>query len=197
MLKYLLNKGLLHGDCLTVTGKTLAENLEPLPGLKKGQDVIQTLENPIKSSGHLQILYGNLAPEGCVGKITGKEGLQFKGPARVFDSEEDMLKALDKDPMSLKVKPPGHPSCSNASSIKIEIRTAVQTCSMCDAAALDAPSLVKQLYAAYCLGSFFSYCVNLQCMPCHAMLCTQGPQHITVFTDSFLVLDTCEGQQTQ
>lgn len=103
VLKYLLNKGLLHGDCLTVTGKTLAENLDSLPGLKQGQDVIQTLENPIKSSGHLQILYGNLAPEGCVGKITGKEGLQFKGPARVFDSEEDMLKALDKDPMSLKV----------------------------------------------------------------------------------------------
>ncbi|KAL3156220.1 hypothetical protein ABBQ32_012500 [Trebouxia sp. C0010 RCD-2024] len=102
VLKYLLSKGLLHGDCLTVTGKTLAENLEALPGLKEGQDVIQTLENPIKSSGHLQILYGNLAPEGCVGKITGKEGLQFKGPARVFDSEEDMLKALDKDPMSLK-----------------------------------------------------------------------------------------------
>lgn len=104
VLKYLLSKGLLHGDCLTVTGKTLAENLEALPGLKEGQDVIQTLENPIKSSGHLQILYGNLAPEGCVGKITGKEGLQFKGPARVFDSEEDMLKALDKDPMSLKVE---------------------------------------------------------------------------------------------
>ena len=105
VLKYLLNKGLLHGDCLTVTGKTIAENLDALPGLKEGQDVIQTLENPIKSSGHLQILYGNLAPEGCVGKITGKEGLQFKGPARVFDSEEDMLKALDKDPMSLKVLP--------------------------------------------------------------------------------------------
>ena len=65
--------------------------------------MIQTLENPIKSSGHLLILYGNLAPEGCVGKITGKEGLQFKGPARVFDSEEEMLKALDQDPMSLKV----------------------------------------------------------------------------------------------
>ena len=103
VLKYLLNKGLLHGDCLTVTGKTIAENLTALPGLKEGQDVIQTIEKPIKSSGHLQILYGNLAPEGCVGKITGKEGLQFKGPARVFDSEEDMLKALDEDPMSLKV----------------------------------------------------------------------------------------------
>lgn len=108
VLKYLLNKGLLHGDCLTVTGKTLAENLNALQGLKQGQDVIQTLENPIKSSGHLQILYGNLAPEGCVGKITGKEGLQFKGPARVFDSEEDMLKALDQDPMSLKVFLPSH-----------------------------------------------------------------------------------------
>lgn len=84
-------------------GKTLAENLAALPGLKEGQNVIVPLEKPIKSSGHLQILYGNLAPEGCVGKITGKEGLQFKGPARVFDSEEDMLAALDKDPMSLKV----------------------------------------------------------------------------------------------
>ena len=114
VLKYLLNKGLIHGDCLTVTGKSLAENLEALPGLKEGQDVIQTIENPIKSSGHLQILYGNLAPEGCVGKITGKEGLQFKGPARVFDSEEDMLKALDKDPMSLKVTSPPLSSCSNA-----------------------------------------------------------------------------------
>ena len=89
---------------ICTAGKTLAENLAALPGLKQGQDVIQTLENPIKSSGHLQILYGNLAPEGCVGKITGKEGLQFKGPARVFDSEEDMLKALDQDPMSLKVR---------------------------------------------------------------------------------------------
>lgn len=84
-------------------GKTLAENLAALPGLKEGQNVIVPLEKPIKSSGHLQILYGNLAPEGCVGKITGKEGLQFKGPARCFDSEEDMLAALDKDPMSLKV----------------------------------------------------------------------------------------------
>lgn len=65
--------------------------------------MIQPLEKPIKSSGHLQILYGNLAPEGCVGKITGKEGLEFTGPARVFDSEEDMLAALDQDPMSLKV----------------------------------------------------------------------------------------------
>ncbi|KAA6421157.1 MAG: dihydroxy-acid dehydratase [Trebouxia sp. A1-2] len=102
VLKYLLEKGLLHGDCLTVTGKTLAENLAALPGLQEGQNVIVPLEKPIKSSGHLQILYGNLAPEGCVGKITGKEGLQFKGPARVFDSEEDMLAALDKDPMSLK-----------------------------------------------------------------------------------------------
>ncbi|DBA82958.1 hypothetical protein WJX77_012103 [Trebouxia sp. C0004] len=102
VLKYLLEKGMLHGDCLTVTGKTLAENLAALPGLKEGQNVIVPLEKPIKSSGHLQILYGNLAPEGCVGKITGKEGLQFKGPARVFDSEENMLAALDKDPMSLK-----------------------------------------------------------------------------------------------
>ena len=88
---------------LSGAGKTLAENLAALPGLKEGQQVIQPLEKPIKSSGHLQILYGNLAPEGCVGKITGKEGLRFEGPARVFDSEEDMLAALDRDPQSLKV----------------------------------------------------------------------------------------------
>ena len=95
VLKYLLEKGFIHGDCLTVTGKTLEENLSHLPGLKKGQQVIMPLEKPIKSSGHIQILKGNLAPLGSVAKITGKEGLLFKGPAKVYDCEEDMLTALN------------------------------------------------------------------------------------------------------
>ncbi|RPD99027.1 dihydroxy-acid dehydratase [Aureibaculum marinum] len=89
VLKYLLKKGLLHGDCLTVTGKTLAENLLDVPDLEKDQDVIKPLESPIKATGHLRIMFGNLAEEGCVAKITGKEGLRFKGTARVFDSEYD------------------------------------------------------------------------------------------------------------
>ena len=79
---------------MTVTGKTLAENLEPLPGLAEGQDLVHSLEKPLKKTGHLTILYGNLAPEGAVAKITGKEGTYFKGPARVFDAEEDMLEGL-------------------------------------------------------------------------------------------------------
>jgi dihydroxy-acid dehydratase len=89
VLKYLLENGLLHGDCLTVTGKTLAENLEDVPDLVEGQDVIMPLENPIKTTGHLRMLYGNLAQNGSVAKITGKEGLLFKGSAKVFDSEFD------------------------------------------------------------------------------------------------------------
>ncbi len=96
VMKYLLEKGFIDGDCLTVTGKTLAENLAALPGLKAGQDVIHPLEKPIKATGHIRILRGNLAPEGAVAKITGKEGLRFSGPARVFDSEEDMLHALEQ-----------------------------------------------------------------------------------------------------
>jgi dihydroxy-acid dehydratase len=96
VLKYLLAKGFIAGDCLTVTGKTLAENLASLPDLKAGQDVIHPVEKPIKSTGHLRILRGNLAPQGAVAKITGKEGLRFSGPARVFDSEEDMLHALEQ-----------------------------------------------------------------------------------------------------
>lgn len=96
VMKYLLEKGLLHGECLTVTGKTVAENLADLPGLKAGQDVIHPLENPIKSSGHIQILRGNLAPGGAVAKITGKEGLLFSGTAKVYDCEEDMLHALER-----------------------------------------------------------------------------------------------------
>jgi dihydroxy-acid dehydratase len=96
VMKYLLQHGLLKGDCITVTGKTLAENLAALPGFQSGQDVIHSLEKPIKSSGHLRILRGNLAPDGAVAKITGKEGLKFSGPARCFDSEEDMLHSLEK-----------------------------------------------------------------------------------------------------
>lgn len=87
VMKMLLAAGYLHGDCLTVTGKTIAENLAEVPDLQSGQDVIRSLEQPIKATGHLQILYGNLAPEGAVAKITGKEGLLFKGKARVFDGE--------------------------------------------------------------------------------------------------------------
>ncbi len=89
VLKYLLKNGLLHGDCLTVTGKTLAENLENVPDLKAGQQIIKPLENPIKEMGHLRILRGNLSPKGAVAKITGKEGLQFTGTAKVFNSEYD------------------------------------------------------------------------------------------------------------
>jgi dihydroxy-acid dehydratase len=93
--KLLLKVGLLHGDCLTVTGRTMAENLSELPGLKAGQQIVRPISNPLKETSHLQILRGNLAPEGAVAKITGKEGLQFSGPARVFDSEELMLSALE------------------------------------------------------------------------------------------------------
>jgi len=96
VMKYLLEKGLIDGSCLTVTGKTIAENLKDLPGLKAGQDVLLPIEKPIKASGHIQILKGNLAPGGAVAKITGKEGLRFVGPARVYDSEEDMLHALER-----------------------------------------------------------------------------------------------------
>ena len=96
VMKYLLEKGLLHGDCLTVTGQTVAQNLADVPGFSEGQKVVLPLDSPIKSSGHIQILYGNLAPGGSVAKITGKEGLRFRGPARVFDSEEDMLAALER-----------------------------------------------------------------------------------------------------
>ncbi|WP_218081301.1 dihydroxy-acid dehydratase [Anthocerotibacter panamensis] len=96
VLKLLLEAGFLQGDCLTVTGKTLAQNLDSLPGLAAGQKVIVPLAQPIKASGHLRILYGNLATAGAVAKITGKEGLVFTGPARVFDSEEEALSALEE-----------------------------------------------------------------------------------------------------
>jgi dihydroxy-acid dehydratase len=87
VLKYLLTKGLLHGDCLTVTGKTLAENLLEVEDLAEGQDVIKSIDQPIKTTGHLRMLYGNLAKEGSVAKITGKEGLKFSGKAKVFNGE--------------------------------------------------------------------------------------------------------------
>ena len=94
VMKFLLDKGLLNGKCMTVTAKTMAENLAALPGLPDTQQIIRSIDNPLKKTGHIQILRGNLAPEGAVAKITGKEGLRFRGPANVFDSEEDMLEAL-------------------------------------------------------------------------------------------------------
>ena len=87
VLKYMLKHDMLHGDCLTVTGKTLAENLADVPDMEEGQDVFRPLDNPIKKTGHIRILYGNLAERGSVAKITGKEGLEFTGTAKVFDSE--------------------------------------------------------------------------------------------------------------
>ncbi|MDG1875552.1 MAG: dihydroxy-acid dehydratase [Mariniblastus sp.] len=97
VMKYLLEHDLLHGDCMTVTGKTLAENVADLPGLSDGQEVIRPIDNPIKPSGHIQILYGNLAPDGAVAKITGKEGTVFTGTANVFESEEEMVAALEEN----------------------------------------------------------------------------------------------------
>ncbi|TXI97034.1 MAG: dihydroxy-acid dehydratase [Neisseriales bacterium] len=96
VLKLLLERGMIHGDCLTVTGKTLAENLATLPSLPAGQDLVQPFDKPIKADGHIQILFGNLATEGSVAKITGKEGTYFKGPARCFDTEEEMIHALEQ-----------------------------------------------------------------------------------------------------
>ena len=94
LMKMLLEKGLLHGDCLTVTGKTLAENLENIQPYNDKQQIIRGFENPIKENSHLRILYGNLAKEGAVAKITGKEGTSFEGMARVFNSEEDGVEAI-------------------------------------------------------------------------------------------------------
>ena len=94
LMKVLLDAGLLHGDCLTVTGKTLAENLADVKPYPEGQDMIHTLDNPIKKDSHLVILYGNLAPGGAVAKITGKEGLRFIGTAKVFDAEEQALQSI-------------------------------------------------------------------------------------------------------
>jgi dihydroxy-acid dehydratase len=100
VMRYLLREGLMNGNCLTVTGKSLAENLDSLPDLKDGQQVVHTLDKAIKATGHIQILKGDLAPEGSVAKITGKEGLRFDGPANVFDSEESMLEALEQGKIS-------------------------------------------------------------------------------------------------
>ncbi len=95
LMQMLLDAGLLHGDCLTVTGKTMAENLANLDAhYPEGQDIIRPIDNPIKKDSHLRILYGNLAPEGSVAKITGKEGNSFTGKARVFDCEEDAMTAI-------------------------------------------------------------------------------------------------------
>jgi dihydroxy-acid dehydratase len=94
VMKTLLDAGLMHGDCLTVTGKTLAENLAEVSAYPDGQDIIRPIDNPIKADSHLAILYGNLAPDGAVAKISGKEGTRFSGSARVFHSEEDALKAI-------------------------------------------------------------------------------------------------------
>jgi len=94
LMKRMLDHGLLHGDCMTVTGKTMAENLAAVNDYPGGQDVIRDFDNPIKADSHLSILYGNLAPDGAVAKITGKEGLRFEGNARVFASEETALQAI-------------------------------------------------------------------------------------------------------
>jgi dihydroxy-acid dehydratase len=96
VVKLLLDEGLLNGDCMTVTGKTIRENVKDLRGLPPEQPIVRPLSNPLKATGHIQILKGNLAPEGSVAKITGKEGLRFSGPAKVYDSEEDMLHALEQ-----------------------------------------------------------------------------------------------------
>eukprot|EP01018_Ginkgo_biloba_P020415 Gb_10528 [translate_table: standard] len=102
VIRYLLELGLIDGDCMTVTGKTLGENVRNCPHLTEGQQIIRPLDNPIKATGHIQILYGNLAPEGSVAKITGKEGLYFSGPALVFEGEESMLAAISENPKSFK-----------------------------------------------------------------------------------------------
>ena len=95
VMKYLLKKGMLHGECITVTGKTIAENLDYVPDIDfEKQDIIHPLEKPLKPQGHLQILYGNLAEKGSVAKISGKEGERFEGPARVFDGEKDLIAGI-------------------------------------------------------------------------------------------------------
>ena len=95
VMKYLLQKGMLHGECMTVTGETIAENLANIPDLDfEEQDIIHPLEKPLKPTGHLQILYGNLAERGSVAKISGKEGERFEGPARVFDGEKDLIAGI-------------------------------------------------------------------------------------------------------
>lgn len=95
LLKYLLKEGVITGKGMTVTGQTLAKNLEKVPDFPSDQVIIKPMSTPIKPTGHIQILRGSLAPGGCVGKITGKEGLRFSGKAKVFDSEDDMLHSLE------------------------------------------------------------------------------------------------------
>jgi len=95
VMKLLLENGLIYGDCLTITGKTIQENLKKIPCLNKYNNIITTLDKPIKNNGHIQILTGNLAKDGSVAKITGKEGEKFIGKAKVFDSEEEMIKAVE------------------------------------------------------------------------------------------------------
>jgi dihydroxy-acid dehydratase len=102
-MKMLLAEGMLHGDCMTVTGKTVKENLAEVSGFPEGQDIIFPMSNPIKKEGHLQVLYGNIAPDGSVAKITGKEGTRFEGEAICYDSEE----ALNVGIENAEVKP-GH-----------------------------------------------------------------------------------------
>ncbi len=96
VLKYLLKEGYIHGDCLTVTGKTMAENLESVPNLEEGQEVVFEIQNALKSTGNIQVLYGNLASEGCVAKISGKEGEYFEGTAVVFESEFTVIPGLEQ-----------------------------------------------------------------------------------------------------
>jgi dihydroxy-acid dehydratase len=96
VIRHLLAAGLLDGSCMTVTGRTLAENVRDLPGLTPGQEIIRPVDRPLKETGHIRILRGNLAPEGAVAKITGKEGLRFTGPALCFEREEEMLRGLEQ-----------------------------------------------------------------------------------------------------
>jgi dihydroxy-acid dehydratase len=97
LLKFLLKEGLIAGSGMTVTGQTLAKNLENVPDYPSDQKIIRPLGNPIKKTGHIQILRGSLAPEGSVGKITGKEGTSFSGTARVYDAEDDFIESLEKN----------------------------------------------------------------------------------------------------
>jgi dihydroxy-acid dehydratase len=102
VLKHLMSRGLVNGDIMTVSGKTLVENIDPCPNLDESKGVLATVDKPMKESGHIQVLRGKMAPEGSVAKITGKEGTSFTGPARCFESEEDMLESLSRDPYDLE-----------------------------------------------------------------------------------------------
>jgi dihydroxy-acid dehydratase len=102
VLKHLMSRGLVNGDIMTVSGKTLVENIDPCPNLDESKGVLATVDKPMKENGHIQVLRGKMAPEGSVAKITGKEGTSFTGPARCFESEEDMLESLSGDPYDLE-----------------------------------------------------------------------------------------------